>query len=334
MRPSAVSTVLHDLLPTRQPLFLWGPPGVGKSSLVRQAADRLRLKTIDIRAVLLDPVDLRGLPSVHEGRARWCQPDFLPRDGKGVLFLDELAQAPPLVQSACLQLVLDRRIGEYELPEGWTVVAASNRTEDRAGAHRLISPLLNRFLHLDVEVSLDDWQAWALSAGISPEVRSFLRFRPALLFQFDPTAGVRSFPTPRSWEFVSRVLAVARPEHLHAVVAGCVGEGPAAEFVGYLRIYRGLPAIEPILAAPDTCTLPTEPSILYALVGVLAERAKDASNKVLEALYKLANRLPSEFGALLVRDVVAINRASLLLPAAQRWLASHAGVLKEASNND
>lgn len=329
MRPSDVSAVLYNLLPTRQPLFLWGPPGVGKSSLVRQAANKRGLDVIDVRAVLLDPVDLRGIPSIYEGRARWCQPDFLPKDGRGVLFLDELAQAPPLVQSACLQLTLDRRIGEYVLPEGWTVVAASNRAEDRAGTHRLISPLLNRFLHLDVEVSVDDWQEWALSANISPEVRSFIRFRPALLFQFDPSAGARAFPTPRSWEFVSRVLAVVRPEHMYAVVSGCIGEGPAAEFVGYLRIYRGLPEIDPILASPDVCTLPTEPSVLYALIGALVERAKNASNQIMEVLYKLANRLPAEFGALLVRDLVAINRASLLLPAAQRWLANHAEVLKE-----
>lgn len=329
MRPSDVSAVLYNLLPTRQPLFLWGPPGVGKSSLVRQAANKRGLDVIDVRAVLLDPVDLRGIPSIYEGRARWCQPDFLPKEGRGVLFLDELAQAPPLVQSACLQLTLDRRIGEYVLPEGWTVVAASNRAEDRAGTHRLISPLLNRFLHLDVEVSVDDWQEWALSANISPEVRSFIRFRPALLFQFDPSAGARAFPTPRSWEFVSRVLAVVRPEHMYSVVSGCIGEGPAAEFVGYLRIYRGLPEIDPIIASPDICTLPTEPSVLYALIGALVERAKNASNQIMEALYKLANRLPTEFGALLVRDLVAINRASLLLPAAQRWLASHAEVLKE-----
>ncbi|WP_202947367.1 MoxR family ATPase [Zavarzinella formosa] len=141
---------------------------------------------VDVRATLLDPVDLRGLPSVVRGTAVWCPPAFLPRECRGLLFLDELAQAPPLVQAACLQLTLDRRLGEYELPEGWGVIAASNRSEDRAGTHRLISPLLNRFVHLDLEVSADDWQAWAVTANIAAKVRSFLRFRPGLLFQFKP----------------------------------------------------------------------------------------------------------------------------------------------------
>lgn len=333
MRPSQLRAALAALLPTRQPIYLWGPPGVGKSSLVRQAAAASDLDVIDVRAVLLDPVDLRGIPQVNgDHRAHWCVPDFLPRSGRGVLFLDELAQAPPLVQSACLQLTLDRRIGEYVLPDGWSVVAASNRQEDRAGAHRLISPLLNRFIHLDLEVSLDDWQRWAIEAGIAPEVRSFLQFRPGLLFSFDATAGARSFPTPRSWEFVSRVLPVTPEALLLSVVAGCVGEGPAAEFVGFCRVYRGLPNLDAVLASPDSVTVPTDPGVLYALVGALAERARSAKQQVLSALFRFAGRLPAEYGVLLARDIVAVNRASLALPEAGRWLASHRSLLLGADS--
>src|SRR5829696_4762350 len=187
MRPSEVTKALAALVPTRRPVYLWGPAGVGKSSLVRQAAEQLGLGLVDVRATLLDPVDLRGLPRLDGDRAVWLPPAFLPRGGAGLLFLDELAQAAPLVQAACLQLTLDRKVGEYELPDGWTVVAASNR----AGAHRLISPLLNRFVHLDVDVSPEDWQAWAVAAGVAPEVRAFLGYRPALLAQFDPAVKPR-----------------------------------------------------------------------------------------------------------------------------------------------
>lgn len=328
MRPALLRDALAALLPTRQPIYLWGPPGVGKSSLVRQAAAASDLDVLDVRAVLLDPVDLRGIPQVNgDHRAHWCVPDFLPRSGCGVLFLDELAQAPPLVQSACLQLTLDRRIGEYVLPDGWTVVAASNRQEDRAGAHRLISPLLNRFIHLDLEVSLDDWQRWAIEAGIAPEVRSFLQFRPGLLFAFDAAAGARSFPTPRSWEFVSRVLPVTREELLHPVIAGCVGEGPAAELIGYLRTYRGLPDLAALLAAPDSVTVPTDPGVLYALVGALGERAREAKQATLSAMFRFAGRMPAEYGVLLARDIVAVNKQALALPEAGRWLASHRELL-------
>ena len=151
MRPTEVIRALAALIPTQRPIYIWGSPGVGKSSLVKQAASTLGLELVDVRATLLDPVELRGIPCIHGDVAVWCPPAFLPQDGQGILFLDELALAPPLVQAACLQLTLDRRVGEYELPDGWSVIAASNRVEDRAGTHRLISPLLNRFVHLNLQ---------------------------------------------------------------------------------------------------------------------------------------------------------------------------------------
>ncbi len=326
MRPSEVCSAIRSLLPTQRPLYLWGPPGVGKSSLIRQAAQELNLEVCDLRAVLLDPVDLRGLPAINgDHQAHWCPPAFLPHDphGKGVLFLDELAQAPPLVQAACLQLTLDRKLGEYSLPEGWTVVAASNRQEDRAGAHRLITPLLNRFVHLDLEVSNDDWQEWALAAGIRPEVRSFLRFRPALLFQFDASRNERSFPTPRSWQFVSDVEAVTPPELLHAITAGCVGDGPAAEFCAFAQIYHQLPDVDQVLANPSTYHVPTDPGVLYALSCCLVERCRKADEPLLQAVVTYADRLPAEFSVLTIRDLSAINRRVLEVPQAGVWLRKH-----------
>jgi hypothetical protein len=303
---------------------------VGKSSLVRQAAAQDGLEVCDLRAVLLDPVDLRGLPSINGDRkAHWCQPDFLPHNpaSKGVLFLDELAQAPPLVQAACLQLTLDRRIGEYQLPDGWTVVAASNRAEDRAGAHRLITPLLNRFVHLDLEVSNEDWRTWAVQAGIAPVVSSFLRYRPALLFQFDPTAGKRSFPTPRSWHFVSEVVGVTPADLLFPVVAGCVGEGAAAEFVGFVKIFQQLPDPSTVLTNPQSTPVPNNPAILYALCGALTECCRKATDPLLGAALTYAGRLPDEFSVLLIRDVAAINPRVLQVPQATAWLRSHRNVL-------
>jgi hypothetical protein len=276
---------------------------------------------LDVRAVLLDPVDLRGLPRLDNGSAVWCPPAFLPKEGEGVLFLDELAQAPPLVQAACLQLTLDRALGEYRLPEGWSVVAASNRQEDRAGAHRLISPLLNRFIHLTLEVSHDDWQGWAVTAGVAPEVRSFLRYRPALLFAFDPTSNQRSFPTPRSWEFVSQVLPHTPVDLLHAVASGCVGEGPAAEFVVFARLCKELPDLDLVFAQPLATPVPREPAVLYALVGALVERCRQGDPALLNAFVQYAARLPDEFGVLALRDALAISPRLLSLPAAQQWLA-------------
>jgi hypothetical protein len=331
MRPADVTLALQSLLPTRRPLYLWGPPGVGKSSLVRQAAHQLGMQLVDVRAVLLDPVDLRGLPHVNgEHRAYWCPPAFLPHDAdsQGVLFLDELAQAPPLVQAACLQLTLDRSIGEYQLPTGWAVVAASNRQEDWAGAHRLISPLLNRFIHLDLEVALEDWQSWAVATGIRPEVRAFLNYRPALLFQFDPAAGARSFPTPRSWEFVSQVLPQTPADLLHPVLAGCVGEGPAAEFTAFVRLYQQLPDPAAVLANPQSAPVPTEPAVLYAPCGALTECCRKADVTRLGQFATYVARLPAEFGVLAMRDGAALNPTLPAVPQAQAWIRTHRHLLR------
>ncbi len=321
MRPSELSQALESVLPSGRPAFVWGPPGCGKSSVVRAAAESLKLELTDLRATLLDPVDLRGLPRVSKGKSSWCPPEFLPTSGSGVLFLDELTQAAPSVQAACLQLVLDRRLGEYELPPGWVVAAASNRGEDRAGGHRLIAPLLNRFVHLELEADAADWQEWATSAGVAPEVRAFLRLRPNLLHPGDPGAEARAFPTPRTWQFASDLLARTPSALLHPVLSGCVGEGAAAEFLGFLRLYRELPDIDAALASPDTAPVPREPAVLYALAGALAEACKRASTPVANFV-AYATRLPDEFALLALRGAVASSPGLATDPAVQRWIAS------------
>ncbi|MEZ6139190.1 MAG: MoxR family ATPase [Zavarzinella sp.] len=296
-----------------------GATGIGKSTLIRQVAVEEQLTLVDIRATLLDPVDLRGLPHLDGSAVSWCPPSFLPQTGRGILFLDELAQAPPLVQSACLQLTLDRRLGEYELPPYWTIIAASNRNEDRAGTHRLISPLLNRFIHLDLEPSLEDWQAWAVTNGIVPEVRAFLNFRPNLLFGFDPSLQSRAFPTPRSWEFVSAAMSQVPRDLLHSVVIGCVGDGPAAEFTSFLRLFQQLPNIDDALQHPETTPIPHDPATLYALVGALVERCR-TDHSPLPQFVRYASRLPEEFGMVAIRDALSIQPSLAALPAVQDWI--------------
>jgi hypothetical protein len=326
MRPVKIEKALAKLLAVGQPVFLWGPPGVGKSQVVAQMAASLKQDLIDVRAVLLDPVDLRGLPRIDdEGRACWCPPDFLPREGSGIFFLDELNAAPPLVQAACYQLVLDRRLGEYRMPEGWQIVAAGNRENDRAVTHRMPSALANRFVHLDFDVNPDDWQAWALANAISPEVMAFLRFRPGLLYAFDPQKDEKAFPTPRSWEFVSRIVEAdpsATPDM--ELIAGTVGEGAAAEFCGYLKVFRELPNCEQLLASPETAGVPDDPAALYAVCEMLAGKA-DLRN--LPSIMTYARRLPAEFSVLLVRDAARANQAIVQTRAFNDWAAEYADVL-------
>jgi MoxR-like ATPase len=326
MKPSQILAALATLLDIRQPAFLWGAPGVGKSQVVAQAAAERGLELIDVRAVLLDPVDLRGLPRIDaQAGAVWCPPAFLPRSGRGVLFLDELNTAPPLVQAACYQLILDRKLGEYRLPEGWTVLAAGNRESDRAITHRMPSALANRLVHLDFEPDLDDWLAWAEGAGIDPRLLAFLRFRPKLLHAHDPQSSEKAFPSPRSWEFAARILA-ARPgqEVLADLLRGAVGEAAALECLGYLAICAELPETEAVLADPGGVRIPEEPAAIYALCESVARKASDST---MPSLALLAGRLPVEFGVLLMRDAAATEPSIVETEAFQGWACANSDVL-------
>ncbi|MBQ7586211.1 MAG: AAA family ATPase [Desulfovibrionaceae bacterium] len=329
MIPSKIASALKILINIRQPVFLWGPPGVGKSQLVAKTAQDLGLELVDIRAVLLDPVDLRGLPRItSDGRAEWCAPAFLPQEKsetKGLLFLDELNSAPPLVQAACYQLILDRRVGEYLLPDGWTVIAAGNRESDRAVTHRMPTALANRMVHLECSVDLADWLAWANENHIRPEVKAFLRYRPKLLFDFDPTLKTKAFASPRSWEFLSRVMDQdPEPEVADELYRGCVGEGAGTEFLGFLQIMQHLPAVSEILDNPLEAVVPKEPAALYALCEALAFYAKDST---LNALATYAHRLPAEFGVLLLSGCICQDKTLVNHPSFTAWAESHAAVL-------
>lgn len=326
MKPSLVSRTLETAIAAKTPCFLWGPPGVGKSQLVAQTANRLGLQLVDVRAVLLDPVDLRGIPAVNgDGVAHWCQPAFLPRSGRGILFLDELPAAPPLVQAACYQLVLDRKIGEYTLPDGWVVCAAGNREGDRAVTHRMPTPLKNRFLHISVDVDLDDWCTWAIRSGIETEIVAFCRFRPALLHDFDPKRTDNAFPTPRSWEMADRLVKVGVDAEIeYELLSGIVGPGAATEYLAFIRIYRSLPNIDGIIASPDTAPIPSEPAALYAVCGALAKRAGEQN---IVSVLRYAVRLGKEFEVLLVLDAVRRTPAISNTRAMIEWYAANSSVL-------
>jgi hypothetical protein len=299
MKASGVASALRLLFDARQPVFIWGPPGVGKSDVVRQVAEERNVSLRDIRALLLDPVDLRGLPFLSEQReAKWATPDFLPRDGQGILFLDELNAAAPMVQASCYQLVLDRKLGEYTLPDGWVIVAAGNRESDRGVTTRMPTPLRNRFTHLPFEVDVQEWCEWAIRSAIRPEVIAFIRFRHELLSKFDRDAN--AFPSPRSWSFVSKILKSAPEKSIeHDLIAGTVGEGAATEFTGFLTTYRNLPNIDAILLNPEQEPVPNNAAAQYAVASALSHCATDMN---FDRVCRYLKRMPADFGVLCVRD--------------------------------
>jgi len=306
--PSQLKSALtQTVIPSGISAFITGAPGIGKSDLIRAVANDLDLEVIDIRASLLDPVDLRGLPSVGDGVTQWNMPDFFPKEGRGIIFLDEINVAPKLVQGALYQLVLDRRLGDYEVPEGWTVIAAGNRKEDRAIVQDAGTALGTRFIHFDLVPDLDDWTEWAVQddSGIATEVLAFIRFRPELLHKF--SADEKTHPTPRTWSFVSRIFDTNPDRALRLpLYSGCVGEAAAVEFTGFLDIMERIPSIDEVLLDPDGADVPEaqDVAVLYALTAALAKKAtKDNVAKVFQYL----KRLPEEFGgfcakAMLHRD--------------------------------
>lgn len=335
--PDLLKQALEVSVACRRPSFTWGHPGVGKSQIHRQVADELGLELVDVRASQWDAVDTRGVPYVEDRRTRWAIPDVFPQPGSApsLLLLDELNSAPPSVQAALYQLVLDRRLGDYVLPDSAAVAAAGNLETDRAVTHRMSTALANRFTHYELVVDPKAWEIWALRADVHVAVVTFMRYRPGLLHDWKPRADAKAQPTPRTWEFASEQLKECERRGVGqdveaAVLAGTVGEGAGAELVGFLRVYRDLPDPRSILAQPETAEVPDEPEVCWALCGALASQA---TVKNCGAILTYARRLGQartagpEFMTLLVRTM------TIRVPAIQstrdfiRWASDNPEVL-------
>ena len=296
------------------PVMMWGPPGVGKSQMVSEVAARHQVPVIDIRLSQMEPSDLRGIPFRVGDHVDWAIPSILPdatrHGGKGILFLDEITSAPPSVSAAAYQLILDRRLGAYEVPAGWAIFAAGNRQGDRGVTYAMPAPLANRFSHFEVEANLDDWTQWAYENDIDARLIGFLRFRPELLFDFDPARNPTAFPTPRSWEFAHRALQKFEdlPDLLGPALIACVGQAAGIEFSAYLANLSRMPDLDAIVAGRAT-DVPRDTDLQYAVAAALVARAlrSKGSNDIKEVLGHIldyAARFPlREMGVMLVSDI-------------------------------
>ncbi len=302
MTPQQLSSYLGRLVTqdVRLSLMLWGPPGVGKSSIVAQTAREQSLEFIDVRLSQLAPTDLRGLPVAENGVSSWYPPEFLPTQGRGILFLDELNMAPPTMQGVAQQLILDRKVGSYTVPGGWFIWAAGNRKEDRASVFDMPTPLANRFIHLSVESDLESFKSYALEKGISERILAFLSFRPTLLHKLETRE--HAWPSPRSWEMASRLLAADLD------IEAAVGAGAASEYRAFVELYARLPDLTPILEGRalgngnEALEFPREPSVRYATVIGLAVRANTALEGY-HAFCWMVDRAGAEWVQLFVGDL-------------------------------
>lgn len=303
LTPAQLTHFLRRLAEARLTLsvMVWGPPGIGKSSIVAQVAQALGIELIDVRLSQLALTDLRGLPVADTVRhtSRWYPPEFLPTQGSGILFLDEINMAPPAMQGVAQQLILDRRIGAYQVPDGWLVWAAGNRKEDRAAVFDMPAPLSNRFIHLTVQPDADSFRVYALSIGLHEQVLAFLAYRPQLLHLVDPQRP--AWPSPRSW------IMAGQLHSLGLDISPAVGEGAAAELKAFVALYRDLPDLEGIATGTLRPPFPTEPSTRYALTLGLVTRATDPA-RTLNALSYLLDQAPAEWINLFAADLFPVLR--------------------------
>ena len=322
-------------------VMLWGAPGVGKSQGVRQVAEKISSATgkkcniTDVRLLLFNPIDLRGIPTANAEKtlAIWLKPQIFQMDPSdsiiNILFLDEISAAPQSVQAAAYQITLDRRVGEHELPENCIVIAAGNRVTDKSVAFKMPRALANRLCHMEVESNFESWRRWAISSGVSYKVVGFLSFRHDYLIENESSSDALAFPTPRSWEMVSRLLNMSGQdqEKIYSMISGCVGSGIASEFCSWCRVFSNLPRVEDIFSG--RChTVPKETDTLYALISSMTSYAREHKDDLTAIAYSIdyALSMPADFSTVLLKGYMAIEegyREKLIkIPVFARWLST------------
>lgn len=312
MLPSKAKQAVRHLVTQKRPGFLVGQPGIGKSDIVRQVADELGIGFIDMRLSLYDPTDLKGFPFPNRktGRTEWLPLGTMPFEGEGILVLDELPNAPQSVLNAAYQLMLDRGIGEYKLPEGWAIMAAGNREGDRSGVNRMPSALISRLVYLPLETNVDEFALYAVPAGVKPDVLAYLYFKNSELNTFTPDTATQPYACPRTWMFVSNnIIEHGLPADIEReLLVGTIGEGATHGFVAFRRMANELPTVEEILKSPKKARLPDQNNI-GAMYSISTTLALNAVPKNFGDMLTYIERLPKEFHIMFVRDAGRRNNA-------------------------
>jgi MoxR-like ATPase len=281
LSPPELLELIHTL-PAHRTAFVWGPPGIGKSALVRTAALRLGLPCVVLLGTQLAPEDLIGVPRIREispGRfaTEFCPPSAILKSGAFLLFVDELNSAVPDVQKAFYSLILDRRLGDYELPPGSRVVAAGNRVEDRALVRPMATALANRMVHVALEPNAEAWLAWASAAGVHPLVLAFVRARPDRLCEAPPSDATPAYPTPRAWHMLADSIAASSAKLWPAIAAGSVGDRAGAEFAAFAQRALEAPTLEQVAAGE--AAVPRDPELVYFLGASCLARLASGSRE-------------------------------------------------------
>ena len=287
--PKAAKKSLRKAFKSKRPVFLWGPPGIGKSDIIKQLGSELDAHVIDVRLSLWEPTDIKGIPyfDSNTNKMVWAPPLELPdaemaaQHKQIILFMDEMNSAAPAVQAAAYQLVLNRRVGTYTLPDNVVMVAAGNRESDKGVTYRMPAPLANRFVHLEMAVDWDDYFEWATENRVHKDVVGFLTFSKKDLYDFDPKSASRAFATPRSWSFVSELLHDDDTDEgtMTDLTAGAIGEGLAVKFMAHRKHASKMPNPQDILKGKVKKMDTKEISAMYSLTVSLCYELKEANDK-------------------------------------------------------
>lgn len=327
VKPSQLAAQLKVNIEHNLPTMIWGPPGCGKSEITQQTIQDLGRNHIDLRMNLLDPVDMRGIPSIETDdcglkRTVWSVPDFLPvpaiHGNSGVLMLEELTTAPQSVQTTGYQLVRDRAVGNYKLPNGWAIIALGNNLSDQAATFDMPAPLKNRFAHLWLEPDINDLIKHAAQNAWHEMVIAYLRFKPENMFKFTPENT--AYQTPRSWEMASTRLKIGNlnPETMFIVLSGIIGEAGAADFVGFMKLVDQLPDLTLIETMPDKAPVPTDIGSRFALIGALAQNTTPVN---FQAFIDYTKRMDPNLHIAYMRDVTLANEMLMASPIFTKWCA-------------
>ncbi len=331
MRPSKLSEFLVFSIDNNLPVLITGKPGIGKSDIVAQAAKAAKANLIISHPVVSDPTDYKGLPfPKSDGTA-----DFLPfgdlskiisAKDKTVYFLDDLGQASPSVQAACMQLLLARRINGHKVSDSVTFIAATNRREDKAAVNGLLEPVKSRFNSIvELEVNADDWIKWALLNDMPTELIAFIRFKPDILDQFKPTKDIINSPSPRTIAAVGKQQVLGLPiDFEFEAFSGAAGEAFATDYRTFLKMFRELPSLDEIIMNPDGAPVPTDPGTLCAISAGLAHKMSDQN---IGAICTYLNRLPEEISVACISDATTKKRELCNTRGYIQWASDKSEIL-------
>jgi len=276
LSPTEIKEAIYDCFEVRQPVMIWGPPGIGKSDIIHEIGKETKRKVIDIRLALWEPTDIRGIPYFDQEskEMKWAPPSELPKviTDDSIVFLDEFPSAVPTVQAGAYQLILNRKIGEYQLPPAVDMVAAGNRENDRGISYKMPAPLANRFTHIELKPNFNCWLNWAIKNDIDSSIISFLSWSKKDLYDFNPKSASKAFATPRSWTFANKFITKGKrcqnsDSLLTALLAGTVGEGLAITYMTFKKTTLKLPKTEDILSGKlKKFNSKKDISLLYSIV--------------------------------------------------------------------